>query len=146
MITGVHHVSFEVSDMERALRFYGEALGFEILSDRTISGPTPEKVTQLPGAEQHIVHLRGHGIGLELIHFNAPVGAPRPPRLCDTGSAHLCFLVDDMDAEMERLKKLGVRFMSEAMTVEGGPNAGNRYVYFLDPDGIPIELSQPLKK
>ena len=76
MITGVHHVSFEVSDMERALRFYGEALGFEILSDRTISGPTPEKVTQLPGAEQHIVHLRGHGIGLELIHFNAPAGAP----------------------------------------------------------------------
>ena len=51
-----------------------------------------------------------------------------------------------MDAEMERLKKLGVRFMSEAMTVEGGPNAGNRYVYFLDPDGIPVELSQPVKK
>ncbi len=32
------------------------------------------------------------------------------------------------------------------MTVEGGPNAGNRYVYFLDPDDIPIELSQPVKK
>ena len=51
MITGVHHVSFEVSDMERALRFYGEGFGFEILNDRTISGRTSETVTRLPGAE-----------------------------------------------------------------------------------------------
>ena len=46
----------------------------------------------------------------------------------------------------QRLGDLGARFLSEAMTVEGGPNAGNRYVYFLDPDDIPIELSQPVKK
>jgi hypothetical protein len=31
------------------------------------------------------------------------------------------------------------------MTVEGGPNAGNRMVYFLDPDGICMELTQPLE-
>jgi catechol 2,3-dioxygenase-like lactoylglutathione lyase family enzyme len=146
MITGVHHVSFEVSDMERALRFYGEGFGFQLLNDRTISGRTSEIVTGLPGAELRVVHLRGHGMGLELIHYNSPIGAPRAPRLCDTGSAHLCFLVDDIDVEMERLVGLGARFLSEAMTVEGGPNAGNRYVYFLDPDGIPIEFSQPVKK
>ncbi len=106
MITGVHHVSFEVSDMERALRFYGEGFGFELLNDRTISGRTSETVTRLLGAELRVVHLRGHGMGLELIHYNAPPGASRAPRLNDTGSAHLCFLVDDIDVEMKRLGAL----------------------------------------
>ena len=143
MITGIHHVSFCVSDMERSLRFYRDGLGFDVLSDRTIQGPVPEKVIQLRGAHLRLVHLRGHGLGLELIQYYAPEGLPRAVRPCDVGSAHICFLVDDIDGEMERLTGHGARFLSDAMTVEGGPNAGNRYVYFLDPDDIPLELSQP---
>ena len=81
--------------------------------------------------------------GLELIQYLAAAGQPRAPRTCDTGSAHLCYVVDDIEAEIARLSELGVRFLSEVMTVEGGPNAGNRMVYFLDPDGIPMEFTQP---
>ncbi|MDY0166617.1 MAG: VOC family protein [Thermoguttaceae bacterium] len=143
MISGIHHVSFCVSDMERSIRFYRDGLGFEQLNDRTISGPVPEKVIQLPGAHLRLVHMRGHGLGLELIQYMAPQGRQKATRACDVGNAHLCFLVDDIDAEMQRLTDRGARFLSEAMTVEGGPNAGNRYVYFLDPDDIPMELSQP---
>ncbi|OPZ07265.1 MAG: putative lyase [candidate division BRC1 bacterium ADurb.BinA292] len=145
MITGIHHVSFCVRDMDRSIAFYREGLGFEPFSDRTIQGPVPEKVIQLEGAHLRLVHLRGHGIGLELIQYFAPAGRPVAPRPCDVGSAHLCFVVDDIDAEMERLERHGARFLSEAMTVEGGPNAGNRYVYFVDHDHIPMELSQPRK-
>lgn len=145
MITGIHHVSFCVSDMERSVEFYRDGFGFEVLSDRTIHGPVPEKVIQLPGAHLRLVHMRAHGLGLELIQYIAPEGRPKAVRACDVGSAHLCFLVDDIDVEMQRLAALGARFLSEAMTVEGGPNAGNRYVYFLDPDDIPMELSQPAR-
>ena len=53
MITAVHHVSYTVSDMDRSLRFYGEGLGFEVLSDREASGRFPEIVSGLDGA-----HLR----------------------------------------------------------------------------------------
>ena len=53
-------------------------------------------------------------------------------------------MVDDIEAEIAGLRERGVRFLSEVMTVEGGPNAGNRMVYFLDPDGIPMEFTQPV--
>lgn len=143
MIRGVHHVSFTVTDMERSLRFYRDGLGFSVLSDRTVRGPFPETVSGLEGAHLRIVHLRGHGQGLELIQYLAPRGKQRAPRTCDAGSAHVCFIVDDIDREVARLREHGAEFISEPQTVEGGPNAGNRCVYFLDPDGIPMELTQP---
>jgi len=143
MITAVHHVSFTVSDMEQSLDFYRGALGFEVLNDRTVEGSFAETVTTLKGVRMRIVHLSGYGQGLELIQYLAAAGQSEAPRTCDTGSAHLCYVVDDIEAEIARLSALGVRFLSEVMTVEGGPNAGNRMVYFLDPDGIPMEFTQP---
>ncbi len=143
MITGVHHVSFTVSDIERSVAFYRDGLGFEVLDDRVVEGAFPEAVSALQGAHLRIVHLSGHGQGLELIQYHAPAGKSPAPRTCDVGSAHLCYIVDDIDAEMEKVRKLGARFLSAAKTVEGGPNSGNRMVYFLDPDGIPMEFTQP---
>ena len=143
MITAVHHVSFTVSDMEQSLDFYRGALGFEVLNDRTVEGSFAETVTTLKGVRMRIVHLSGYGQGLELIQYLAAAGQPEAPRTCDTGSAHLCYVVDDIEAEIARLSALGVRFLSRVMMVEGGPNAGNRMVYFLDPDGIPMEFTQP---
>ena len=145
MITGVHHVSFTVSDMERSLAFYGDGLSFEVLNDRTVRGSFPETVSGLKGAHMRIVHLRGHGQGLELIQYYSPPGKSPAPRTCDVGSAHICYIVEDIDAVIEKLRALGARFLSGCMTVEGGPNAGNRMVYFLDPDGIPMELTQPVR-
>ena len=143
MITSVHHVSFTVSDMSRSIRFYQDGLGFEVLDDRIVKGEFAETVSALEGAHMRIVHLRGHGQGLELIQYFAPDGNAPAPRTCDVGSAHLCYVVDDIDVEMEKVRSVGARFLSDAMAVEGGPNAGNRMVYFLDPDGIPMEFTEP---
>ena len=143
MITAVHHVSFTVSDMEQSLDFYRGALGFEVLNDRTVEGSFAETVTTLEGVRMRIVHLSGYGQGLELIQYLAAAGQSEAPRTCDAGSAHLCYVVDDIEAEIARLSALGVRFLSKVMMVEGGPNAGNQMVYFLDPDGIPMEFTQP---
>ena len=143
MITGVHHVSFTVSDMERSLEFYRDLLGFEVLDDRTVEGNFAETVTGLEGVRMRIIHLSGYGQGLELIQYLCASGQPQAPRTCDTGSAHLCYVVDDIQSEVSRLQERGVRFLSSVMRVEGGPNAGNSMVYFLDPDGIPMEFTQP---
>jgi catechol 2,3-dioxygenase-like lactoylglutathione lyase family enzyme len=143
MIHGIHHVSFTVSDIERSVAFYRDGLGFEVQNDRTIEGAFPERVSALRGARLRIVHLRGYEQGLELIQYHAPAGAPRAARTCDVGSAHLCFVVEDIDGEIARLERLGATRVSDPAEVEGGPNAGNRCLYFLDPDGIPMELSEP---
>lgn len=144
MITAVHHVSFTVSDMEHSLEFYRDILGFEVLNDRTVEGNFAETVTGIEGVRMRIIHLGGYGQGLELIQYLTAAGQLQAPRTCDTGSAHLCYVVDDIQSEVGRLQERGVRFLSEVMTVEGGPNAGNRMVYFLDPDGIPMEFTQPV--
>ena len=114
MITGVHHVSFTVSDIERSLRFYRDGLGFEVLNDRTVSGPFPEKVSALPGAHMRIIHLKGHDQGLELIQYYQPEGNAPAPKTCDVGSAHICYIVDDIDGEIEKLRDCGARFLSPA--------------------------------
>lgn len=142
MITGVNHVSYTVTDMDRSVAFYRDGLGYSVVSDRNISGEFPKTVTGFDEADMRIIHLRGHGQGLELIQYREPEGAERAPRTCDAGSSHICFDVEDMDPLVERLKELGATFLSEPVPVEGGPNAGKRMVYFLDPDGIPMEFSE----
>ncbi len=59
------------------------------------------------------------------------------------GIHHICLEVDDIEKEIERLKKLGFRFASEAPFLGGG---GCR-VAFMHPkstNGVLIELSQPI--
>ncbi|MGZ4250421.1 MAG: VOC family protein, partial [Solirubrobacteraceae bacterium] len=48
------------------------------------------------------------------------------------------FVVDDITAEMERLRGAGVHFRNELLTGPGG-----RQVLLDDPSGNPIELFQP---
>jgi lactoylglutathione lyase len=58
------------------------------------------------------------------------------------GAAHLCLLVDDIHAEVRRLRAAGARFVSEPQYFGEGPDAGSWAVYLLDPDGITVELAQ----
>jgi catechol 2,3-dioxygenase-like lactoylglutathione lyase family enzyme len=143
MIKSIHHASYTVRDMDQSLRFYEEGLGFARYSDRTGAGRLQEIITGVNGAEARIAHLRGYGQGLELFQYSAPDDRRlRAVRPCDVGSSHLCFVVEDMDETIRHLERFGAEFLSEPLVVAAGPNAGNRYCYFLDPDGIPMELSQ----
>ena len=142
MIRSIHHVSYTVSQAQRSVAFYRDGLGFEVLSDREVQGDFAERITGFNKASVRVVHLRGHGQGLELIEYHEPEGQSPAPRTCDVGSSHLCFVVEDISALRERLESLGARFLSKPVAVDGGPNAGRLCVYFLDPDGIPMELIQ----
>ncbi|MFN2239848.1 MAG: methylmalonyl-CoA epimerase [Thermoanaerobaculia bacterium] len=60
------------------------------------------------------------------------------------GVHHLCFRVDDIDAELEKLKARGYRLINESPV----PGAHGCRVAFLHPSagsGVLIELSQPEK-
>ena len=96
-----------------------------------------------PAARVRIVHLRGYGVNFELLEFKEPRGDRRARSLNEAGSAHLCFVADDLDAELDRLKALGVRPRSPApVTVVGGPNDGGKGIYLDDPDGNGVEILQ----
>jgi catechol 2,3-dioxygenase-like lactoylglutathione lyase family enzyme len=78
-----------------------------------------------------------------LIEYVNPRGEPTDTTTNRPGSAHLAFQVDDLVAEYNRMKALGVRFKSEPVNIMAGPNAGGWTIYFLDPDNITLEMVQP---
>ena len=143
MINGIHHFGITVSDMERSLAFYTELFGLEVVSDREVVRDYVEQITAVPGAHQRLVHLSGYGKRLELIEYKSPQGEPRARPLPDAGSAHVCFLTDDLDAEVARLRVAGVVFRSAGpVTTTSGPNKGGRGIYVEDPDGNAVEVVQ----
>jgi catechol 2,3-dioxygenase-like lactoylglutathione lyase family enzyme len=142
MITGIHHTALTVADMERSLAFYCDLFGLEVQSDREVERDYVEVITGVPGAHQRLVHLWGYGQRIELLEYKAPRGEPRARQLQDAGSAHLCFITDDLDAEVGRLRAAGVTFRSLPVTTTSGPNKGGRGIYVEDPDGNACEVVQ----
>ena len=143
----VEHFGFTVSNMERSLRFYRDLLGMEVFHDRVEErAEYAETITGIPGARFHIVHLVLKGAHLELIEYlNTKGGEDLPPRPCDVGSGHLCFLVSDIWAAYRWFSEKGVKFVSAPVKKEAGPYTQGWGVYFFDPDGIPLEMTERRK-
>ena len=142
MIVGIHHFALTVSDMERSLRFYSDLFGLQVGSDREVERDYVERITAVPGAHQRIVHLQGYGHRVELLEYRYPRGERRARALQDAGSAHLCFVTDDLDAEVKRLQSAEVTFRSMPVVTTSGPNRGGRGIYLEDPDGNAVEVVQ----
>ncbi len=140
MIKDIHHFSLAVSDIDRSLDFYTEILDGQVLSDAVIQESDSHSVTRIPDAKLRIAFLDVHGTLIELIQYLSPIGKPLRTRTCDTGSAHIAFAVDNLDATYHDLRRKGVRFKSEPTKTGTDPGTIVKCVYFLDPDGITLEL------
>ena len=147
MLTGIHHTSLTVSDLERSIAFY-TSLGLEVVLRQTPGGTYLQKITGFPDAHIKQAHLSlpGGGHRLELFEYVSPKGQPVRSRNCDPGNTHLAFLVDDLDAMYTQLSAQGVAFVSPPVTVDAGANIGAKGLYLRDPDGFTIELFQPKRQ
>jgi len=117
-------VRYLVDDVDAALAFYTSNLGFTVLTDFSpafadvvrgqlrllLSGPASSAGRAMPDGRQP-----GPG-GWNRIHL----------------------IVDDIEAEVERLRPAGVVFRSDVVSGPGG-----KQIVFDDPSGNPIELFQP---
>ena len=145
-LTGISHTSFTVSDMDRSLAFYRDLLGMTLIMEIERQGAFIEQVVGFPGASLRIVGLKlrsGSDHVLELIEYRVPRGQRIDLRTCNIGSPHLCFVTDDIQSAYEELRSKGGQFKSPPVRIPSGPSAGGFDAYFLDPDGITLELSQP---
>ena len=71
---------------------------------------------------------------LELFSFPAPPPRPSYPEAC--GARHIAFAVDDVAACKAALERHGV----PVQEVRVDEYTGRRFVFFSDPDGLPLEL------
>lgn len=139
MLIGLHHTAISTPDIDRAIHFYCNTLGGTQACDIKRWGPRdaiPDRMLQLSNSSGQFVHVKVGNVFLEIFQFSGPAPEPIARRLCDYGLAHLCFVVDDLDADYQRLVKAGMVFHAEPAVFEDG----SKFVYGRDPDGNVIEL------
>jgi catechol 2,3-dioxygenase-like lactoylglutathione lyase family enzyme len=106
----IHLSSIPVDDQDKALRFYTEVLGFR-------------KKTEIPLGEHRWLTVVSpedpEGTQLVLEPDSHPAVKPFKAALVTDGIPFTSFAVNDITAEFERLRELGVRFTQEP--VDMGP-------------------------
>ncbi|MCH8191183.1 MAG: VOC family protein [Chloroflexi bacterium] len=135
MHLSLFQTSFTVTDLDRSVAFYRDVLGMTLKATTEVDGEPLSTVTGYPRARLKIALMQAGDHEIELIQYVLPQGARSVPPRRDAGSAHIAFHVDDADAAYRELTDKGVRFVSPPQDF-GQVNA----CYFLDPDGITLEL------
>ena len=117
-------VRYMVDDVQAAIDFYTDNFGFTV------------NITALPAfAEVNRGNLR-----LLLAGPRSSAGRPMPDgRTPEPGGWNrIHFVVDDIAAEVDRLRGAGVKFRNDIVTGPGG-----QQILMDDPSGNPVELFQP---
>ncbi|MBT3310368.1 MAG: VOC family protein [Desulfobacteraceae bacterium] len=145
MIRGIHHTAISTGNMEKALKFYRDVLGFEEVFKTGWESGTElfDKIVGLKDSAAKVVMLRAGNTHIELFEYSSPEPKPGDPNrpVCDHGYTHICFDVVDIDSEYERLKKAGMTFNAPPPPDLG---VGIRAIYGRDPEGNVIELQEIL--
>src|ERR1043166_8322458 len=121
------NVRYMVDDVDAAVAWYTKHLGFTLLSNAApafaditlgslrllLSGPTSSAGRPMPDGDR-----------------------PRP-----RGWHRIHLLVDDLPAEVARLRAAGVQFRNDIVTCPGGSQ-----ILLIDPSGNFVELFQPARR
>lgn len=136
-----NHMSFTVSDLDRSIAFFRDALGFQVTTRASRNPALSQSITGVEGANLDVAYARGPDHSLELIQYRAPdERAHIVSRPCDTGFAHIAFDVDDIDAAVSEAAEFDVHPIGRITVIDRGPNTGNRVCYLQDWDGVTIEF------
>ncbi|CAG7628151.1 Ethylmalonyl-CoA/methylmalonyl-CoA epimerase [Paenibacillus solanacearum] len=128
MIHKLEHIGVMVNDMDASVKFYTEVIGLQLVNRAKLDDGVELGFLSFPGSSDIELELIGRG----------------SDGLSDSGKVHhIAFTVSDIEAEVERLKGLGVRMMDQAPRVILN---GVKIAFFYGPDGERLEFFQPAAK
>ncbi|WP_369013885.1 VOC family protein [Flavobacterium anhuiense] len=144
-IVGIDHVGINVPDLNKAVTFFSDVLGFTPV---TQLGPIPldaewKKLNHInpdTGAVTIKMINAGNGASIEVFEYADNKGSKIHPKTDDIGASHIAFYVNDINAAVEYLKSKGVKIIGEPFTMPSGDTAGESWVYFETPWGSKMEL------
>jgi glyoxylase I family protein len=135
MIKGLHHTALAVPDIDQALAFYCDVLGFESGMHADIPGGLLEEPFDIERAGCRVRMIHKGGTAIELFEFEHPEpGEPRRP-VNRVGITHIALASDDVPADVATLEAAGVVFHSE---IQG--ESPLQWCYGRDPFGNVIEV------
>ena len=126
LFDSIDHIAIISSDYQKAKDFYVDKLGFKV-----------KREVERKDRDDFIITLEApNGIEIELfIERNPPRRVTRPEA---AGMRHLAFRVQDIEESVEKLNKKGI----ETEEIRIDPQNGKRMTFFMDPDGLPLELHE----
>ena len=139
----IRHTGITVTNLKKALNFYGDLLGFKIIKRMEEEGKFINKITGLKKTRVTTVKMAAYdGNLIELLYFHShPKACSKKKRLYAIGLSHIAFTVRNLDAEYQRLSKAGVKFNSAPQV------SSDRYAkvaFCTDFNGNSIELVEVL--
>ncbi len=134
-VYAVDTIAIVVSDARKAIPWYRDVLGLPVAyigpptsnSDPSVQGP--------PDNPGHWIEL-GPGRPQTRIHLCELDGKTEP------GPTGITFLTDDIQADHDRMKARGVRFLNAPRKMDWG----EWLCEFADPDGNRFDLKQPAER
>lgn len=146
----LHHVTVAVSDLDRSVRFYRDALGLRPVLEMSFDDEGHQIYLGLPeGASGRAVALRSGrapACGITLCQFDPPPIDAIPPVTRQPGACMFAFELttpDEVDDAYARSVEGGVEAISPPTWAEIGSFGRIRGVTLRDPDGFLIELYAP---
>jgi catechol 2,3-dioxygenase-like lactoylglutathione lyase family enzyme len=117
-------VRYMVDDVDESVTFYTKILGFELLSNNAPA----------------MANVKRGNLRLLLAGPTSSAGQPMPDgtKPGPGGWNRIHFVVDDIEAEVSRLRDDGAQFRNEILEGPAG-----KQVLLLDPSGNVVELFQP---
>lgn len=125
-ISGIHHLSLSVTDLERSVRWYGEVLGFTVSARLQRSGFSRVRLQQ-PDCDLTITltcHLDGSSDDFDERR---------------TGLDHLALRVTSL-AELERFEQRFAQHTIPNSGIKPTPSGAGAMITCRDPDHVQLEL------
>ncbi|WP_330443348.1 VOC family protein [Flavobacterium sp. C4GT6] len=140
-IKGIDHVGINVTDIDRAMTFFSEILGFEKatelnLAELDVNWEKLYKIHKNVTIERIVIIQSGNGSKIELFQNKSEERNIELPYGDDLTWYHIAFYTDDIYNSMAYLKSKGVTFLDEPFRNSNG----ELWTYFMSPWGTQMEL------
>lgn len=130
------HLVVGVTDMDRALGFYRDLLGLDVVFDQTISGEPFNAVLHSTRKQQgRVVGGLLGGLMIELLSLGPAAPHHQPARPGIAGIHNLSLSVTDLDDTHRRVRDAGYAPEQEPFEI-----SGVRMFFVKDPDGTAVEF------
>ena len=145
MITQIRHTGLVVANLEAALHFWRDLLGFTVVRQMDESGPHIDAMMGLTDVRLTTSKLTApEGGMIELLYFHShpekPVWTGTP---YSTGFTHIAMTVKDIDGLCQKLSAEGVTFFAPP---QHSPDGKVKVTYCRGPEGVLLELVEVLQE